>query len=416
METLAWSDAPYGCRLFPQSTAAPRSQQELSTTFRIPDAPFVISQRPTKFPSPFGEGEAPRTLCELKMLTMLGAVRDKPRWWTKVYLVAAATHVAPDEISEADASVDDFHTEEGRQSRANILHKWMLEMAALGATRAQLDFVRAELESELSLMQDGPRSYGTLRDVFDAEQPPRAAVSVVRRGAVEGTFLRDHGMSERVHATLAAGFAALAAQEPRDWHPGSNEMVLDLVHPSLYCYERGATRVTGLASEEPFEAKLEREAWGDEPGPSYDRPRPVEEEPLRGYYAEPPTMDEWTSRHGLAWLPAEFRVSDDGSSCTIASYINNLRACGVIEPRSTLRVAGVRTRIAVPASLSTHRCPSVRVRRPAEVCRAVRRDRRRVRRGRAPPRARAYQAAHADAAARHAHQVHDGCVGARRWR
>lgn len=32
--------------------------------------------------------------------------------------------------------------------------------------------------------------------------------------------------------------------EPKDWHPGSKNQVLDLVHPSLYCLIYGITRKT----------------------------------------------------------------------------------------------------------------------------------------------------------------------------
>jgi hypothetical protein len=35
-----------------------------------------------------------------------------------------------------------------------------------------------------------------------------------------------------------------------DWHPGSNEQVLELVHPSLYCNVRGLTKVTGGGNAE----------------------------------------------------------------------------------------------------------------------------------------------------------------------
>mgnify|MGYP003328339433 CR=1 FL=1 len=45
---------------------------------------------------------------------------------------------------------------------------------------------------------------------------------------MEGTFQSDDRMPASVHAELVAGFAALSAVEPRDWHPGSGERMLDL--------------------------------------------------------------------------------------------------------------------------------------------------------------------------------------------
>lgn len=38
---------------------------------------------------------------------------------------------------------------------------------------------------------------------------------------------------------------------PVDYHPGSNDQVIDLVHPSLYCYVKGVTKI--LKGSQPFE-------------------------------------------------------------------------------------------------------------------------------------------------------------------
>jgi hypothetical protein len=41
-----------------------------------------------------------------------------------------------------------------------------------------------------------------------------------------------------------------------------------------------------------------------------------------------PTVDRWRPVRRLAWLPAEFRVSSDGKSCAINSYISGLHPSG----------------------------------------------------------------------------------------
>ena len=61
-------------------------------------------------------------------------------------------------------------------------------------------------------------------------------------GGVEGTFAADDALPKALHDALATGFATLASG-PKDWHPGSNEQVLDLVHPSLFCYEWGVMMI-----------------------------------------------------------------------------------------------------------------------------------------------------------------------------
>lgn len=83
----------------------------------------------------------------------------------------------------------------------------------------------------------------------------------------------------------------------KDWHPGSNGQVLDLVHPSLY----------------PI--IYNRTIWDnpEEPGPK----------PVTVLVAE-----EGDTRFCLSqkfqWLPSEFWVDEDGDVELISSYINNL--------------------------------------------------------------------------------------------
>lgn len=77
-------------------------------------------------------------------------------------------------------------------------------------------------------------------------------------------------------------------ESKEDWHPDSNKQVLDLIHPSLYCYVRGVSQL--------LDKKLENS-------------QPISEE------------------NKYQWLPSEFEVSrsaDGVVSTKIASYINNL--------------------------------------------------------------------------------------------
>src|SRR5436305_1512728 len=69
-------------------------------------------------------------------------------------------------------------------------------------------------------------------------------------------------------------------KEPVDWHPGSNNQVRDLIHPSMYCYVKGVSKVNG---------KVEPEC----------------EEEVR-----------------YQWLPSEFLIKN--SKVEIVSYVNNL--------------------------------------------------------------------------------------------
>lgn len=82
----------------------------------------------------------------------------------------------------------------------------------------------------------------------------------------------------------------------KDWHPGSNGQVLDLVHPSLYplVYRRTYAYVADgssvlVATRPPTRSK----------------------------------SDAYTSQT-FQWLPADFQISADGSARLVSPYINNI--------------------------------------------------------------------------------------------
>ena len=87
-------------------------------------------------------------------------------------------------------------------------------------------------------------------------------------------------------------------QEPADYHPGSGTVVRDIVHPSLYCYVDGVSRLKSSQDIELANSLANREdsvdVWG----------RPYEQSMFQ-------------------WLPSEFNVSENGK-VRINSYINNL--------------------------------------------------------------------------------------------
>ncbi len=76
-------------------------------------------------------------------------------------------------------------------------------------------------------------------------------------------------------------------EENQDWHPGSNRQVLDLIHPSLYCYVKGLSSLHNVSkSQSPGTTK----------------------EPI-------------TEQNRYQWLPAEVNIN---SGTKFMSYINNL--------------------------------------------------------------------------------------------
>ena len=63
---------------------------------------------------------------------------------------------------------------------------------------------------------------------------------------VDGVYQADKLIPEDLKAAFIEQVAVLenVSDEDKDWHPGSSNQVLDLVHPSLHCYVSGVTKVT----------------------------------------------------------------------------------------------------------------------------------------------------------------------------
>ena len=63
--------------------------------------------------------------------------------------------------------------------------------------------------------------------------------------ALDGVFKSDHIVPEQLKQELKKAAAPLedVLEKDKDWHPGSNDQVLDLVHPSIYPLVYGQSRI-----------------------------------------------------------------------------------------------------------------------------------------------------------------------------
>jgi len=87
-----------------------------------------------------------------------------------------------------------------------------------------------------------------------------------------------------LHQEFKSVIAEMAAQEPIDWHPGSNQQVRDLIHPSMNCYVKGVSIHDDGEKAETCEENVRYQ-----------------------------------------WLPSEFCIGHDGK-VVVETYINNLKA------------------------------------------------------------------------------------------
>ncbi|MFF5775382.1 DUF4246 domain-containing protein [Streptomyces virginiae] len=195
------------------------------------------------FPLPFQTSRSlafatPRTLRELQMMQCSAHIRAKPRWFEKM-------------------------------NDAAVVARWTQEAVAQGLTEAQVRYVLAELAH-----------YAALRD-------ERTGIEV---SAADGVWHSDTLIEDELRNRLREAVRVLeqVPEAERDWHPGSDGQVLDLVHPSLFC--------------------LVREASGA---------------PERAWQNPTDRYSKYEFSERFQWLPTDVDVADDGD-VTFRSYVNNV--------------------------------------------------------------------------------------------
>ncbi|MEV6958391.1 DUF4246 domain-containing protein [Streptomyces sp. NPDC051207] len=195
------------------------------------------------FPLPFHASRSisfatPRTLRELQMMQCSAHIRAKPGWFDKM-------------------------------NDPEIVARWRQEAVAQGLTEAQVSYVLAELAH-----------YAALRD-------EETGIEV---SAVDGVWQSDTLIDDRLRTRLREGVRVLeeVPDAEKDWHPGSDGQVLDLVHPSLFCLVREVSGAPEWAWQNPTDRC---------------------------------STYEFSER--FQWLPTDVDVSDDGE-VAFRSYINNV--------------------------------------------------------------------------------------------
>jgi len=227
-----------------------------------------------------------RSLKELAMLKLMGAIKNKAMWRSKVY----------------DAA---------------IVARWRQEV------RDGEHFTTATLD------------YCFERLAWEASSTINSYDNRIQSTGVPGTWQADGLVDADTKAELQRGISALineSAASP-DWHPGSNQQVLDMVHPSLYPLVVGATRVT----QHPFALvdALDMFGAGDVCTTAVLQPNPAAVSSSSSSSSStasvstvtpPPHLPflPYTTSERYLWLPTDAHVDAQTNRVTFGSYINNL--------------------------------------------------------------------------------------------
>ncbi|KAJ3168144.1 hypothetical protein HDU88_001582 [Geranomyces variabilis] len=157
-----------------------------------------------------------------------------------------------------------------------------------------------------------------LREIEDCKNfdaPPEVVAAAVKQAYQADDYITPEELAElkRLVAILED-----VPEHQKDYHPGSNGQVLDLVHPSLFCFIKGVTRCLAepviSASPEDWLATAGSGvlAAEDDTDPRYDHD---------GEYSAFSTQQ--VPSDDFQWLPAEFDVDASGSVKPL-SYIVGL--------------------------------------------------------------------------------------------
>ncbi|KAJ9318614.1 hypothetical protein DTO271D3_1276 [Paecilomyces variotii] len=205
------------------------------------------------------------TLRELTMLQIMNQITDKPNWDEKVF----------DE---------------------DIVGRWREEVRrGSDVTDRMMDYVIAELRHNVKSFRE------------------TGIVTVYDGGVVKS----DSAVTESIRLALKEAVRPLEDVPEKDYHPGSEEKVLDLVHPSLFPLVYGRSRI--LRDEViDIDNCLSHTGRGEVlPVPEYHDPAPRSTRP----YGMAHTTKLYSER--FQWLPCDVELTGE-SDCKITSYINNL--------------------------------------------------------------------------------------------
>ncbi|KAK3296371.1 uncharacterized protein B0H64DRAFT_424789 [Chaetomium fimeti] len=231
---------------------------------------------------------------EVAMLLLMDRLTDKPNWHKKVFdeaIVAKWRHEAltQDETTMYEEIVAGKNIPMPQRTR--IINE------------ATFDYCIAELKCKAAYFEETGLVFTLNSSQGSAEYP-----------CFNTAIKADSLVNNELQQGLKAAFEKLRAEQAAepDWHPGSNDMVQDLVHPSMYPFVYGESR---FIPEEAVRVVDAVERWS---GKGETVQALLEGDEEEGELID---RDYWSKKY--QWLPANLAFQDDGS-VRFTSYVNNL--------------------------------------------------------------------------------------------
>ncbi|KDQ58602.1 hypothetical protein JAAARDRAFT_155146 [Jaapia argillacea MUCL 33604] len=322
-------------------------------------APPKPKSNPSPFPSPFKfkQNFHFRTLVEFRMRIFQIQILSKPRWWEKVFDEDIVKKWKQEFVEQDPAMIAKYWTAKERNAPDPAVESPEEEeegkaVASSGETKTEGvkdvgselgEVAQGEVEdgnTEVALDGQGGGEGEEEEDDEDEEEQsadkkawPRTKVTEaqlayvfdelkwlagqrdarlgIEMAGVPTVYCSHTLIPLELKEALIQGGALLenVPEDQKDWHPNTDNQVLDLVHPSLHCLRIGISLVKRADEDTVYAQTLDEYL--------------AERSDLE--YVPPTTWNKgsFSLSRQHQWLPTDFEVSENGD-VTALSYINNL--------------------------------------------------------------------------------------------
>ncbi|OJD28634.1 uncharacterized protein BKCO1_1320004 [Diplodia corticola] len=247
---------------------------------------YIDKSYPQSFRSAvLGWRPEPVTERERSMLAVINALTDKPDWEHKVFDDSIVARWRAEAVYEAPP-----------------LRTWTRKTFTTrqGFDDAMFDFCIAELRDKAAVYAE--KRFVRILDT---------AAAVAKSDVIIPAGLR-HELVQAVAELLED-----VPESKKDWHPGSDGQVLDLVHPSLFPFVYGRSRILGDGRTLGLDDCLAAAGGGE------TVPRPWVEKVWGSMNNVCRYWDKPLWSNHFQWLPCDVAFTDEGKT-RISSYVNNL--------------------------------------------------------------------------------------------
>ncbi|KAK0663927.1 hypothetical protein QBC41DRAFT_23066 [Cercophora samala] len=260
---------------------------------------------------------------EVAMTLLMDRLTDKPKWHEKVFDEEIVSRWKQETLTAPEDDLwNSIITDQILQDLQEALQEW-----------AEAD--PEEIDHYNDMLSRAYHPHKPARQRIISEQAFDYCIAELRCKAAEfeksgliftlntneNTAIKsDSAVTAELHQALKAAFDKLVTEQGSspDWHPWAQDMVQDLVHPSMHPFVYGKSL---FLQDEVVGVEDAVEKWAGK-GQVIEKPitKPREEMSMFNDY-NAAEYGFWSERY--QWLPANLAFQDDGT-VKFTSYINNL--------------------------------------------------------------------------------------------